>query len=63
VAKARGVVLGRQEGQRPSDKKAEQVMALHRWVRWPNALCRLSNSKTDLYRRGSEHPSCSPIHR
>ena len=29
AAKARGVVLGRQEGQRPSDKKAEKVLKLH----------------------------------
>jgi DNA invertase Pin-like site-specific DNA recombinase len=30
AAKARGVVLGRQIGQRPSDKKAKRVLALHR---------------------------------
>jgi DNA invertase Pin-like site-specific DNA recombinase len=30
AAKARGVVLGRQKGQRPSDKKAARVLALHR---------------------------------
>jgi DNA invertase Pin-like site-specific DNA recombinase len=30
AAKARGVVLGRQVGQRPSDKKAKRVLALHR---------------------------------
>jgi DNA invertase Pin-like site-specific DNA recombinase len=30
AAKARGVVLGRQVGQRPSDKKAKCVLALHR---------------------------------
>ena len=29
AAKARGVVLGRQEGQRPSDKKAKKVLKLH----------------------------------
>jgi putative DNA-invertase from lambdoid prophage Rac len=29
AAKARGVVLGRQEGQRPSDKKAKKVLQLH----------------------------------
>ena len=29
AAKARGVVLGRQEGQRPSDKKAKKVLELH----------------------------------
>jgi DNA invertase Pin-like site-specific DNA recombinase len=30
AAKARGVVLGRQVGQRPSDKKAKRVLAMHR---------------------------------
>ena len=30
AAKARGVVLGRKEGQRPSDKKANKVLDLHR---------------------------------
>jgi DNA invertase Pin-like site-specific DNA recombinase len=30
AAKARGVVLGRQEGQRPSDKKARRVLVMHR---------------------------------
>ena len=30
AAKARGVVLGRKEGQRPSDKKAKKVLDLHR---------------------------------
>jgi DNA invertase Pin-like site-specific DNA recombinase len=30
AAKARGVVLGRQEGQRPSDKKAQRVLVMHR---------------------------------
>jgi hypothetical protein len=30
AAKARGVVLGRQIGQRPSDKKAKRVLALRR---------------------------------
>jgi DNA invertase Pin-like site-specific DNA recombinase len=30
AAKARGVVLGRQKGFRPSDKKARRVLALHR---------------------------------
>ena len=30
AAKARGVVLGRQFGQRPSDKKAKNVLAMHR---------------------------------
>jgi len=30
AAKARGVALGRQEGQRPSDKKAKKVLALHK---------------------------------
>ena len=30
AAKARGVVLGRKEGQRPSDKKASKVLDLHR---------------------------------
>ena len=29
AAKARGVKLGRQEGQRPSDKKAKRVLGLH----------------------------------
>jgi DNA invertase Pin-like site-specific DNA recombinase len=29
AAKARGVVLGRQHGQRPSDKKAKRVLQLH----------------------------------
>src|SRR6185295_12905744 len=29
AAKARGIVLGRQEGQRPSDKKAKKVLKLH----------------------------------
>jgi putative DNA-invertase from lambdoid prophage Rac len=29
AAKARGVVLGRQEGQRPSEKKAKKVLQLH----------------------------------
>ena len=29
AAKARGVVLGRQEGFRPSDKKAKKVLRLH----------------------------------
>ena len=29
AAKARGVVLGRKEGQRPSDKKAKRVLSLH----------------------------------
>jgi putative DNA-invertase from lambdoid prophage Rac len=29
AAKARGVVLSRQEGQRPSDKKAKKVLKLH----------------------------------
>src|SRR5215467_4408421 len=29
-ARARGVVLGRQFGQRPSDKKAKKVLAMHR---------------------------------
>ncbi len=29
AAKARGVVLGRQTGQRPSDKKAKKVLQLH----------------------------------
>ena len=30
VAMARGVALGRQVGQRPSDKKAKRVLAMHR---------------------------------
>ena len=30
AAKARGVALGRQVGQRPSDKKAKKVLAMHR---------------------------------
>jgi Resolvase, N terminal domain len=30
AAKARGVVLGRQLGQRPTDKKAKRVLAMHR---------------------------------
>ena len=30
AAKARGVVLGRKEGQRPSDKKAKKALDLHR---------------------------------
>jgi putative DNA-invertase from lambdoid prophage Rac len=30
AAKARGVILGRQVGQRPSDKKAKKVLAMHR---------------------------------
>jgi DNA invertase Pin-like site-specific DNA recombinase len=30
AAKARGVALGRQVGQRPSDKKARRVLAMHR---------------------------------
>jgi DNA invertase Pin-like site-specific DNA recombinase len=30
AAKARGVTLGRQVGQRPSDKKARKVLAMHR---------------------------------
>jgi DNA invertase Pin-like site-specific DNA recombinase len=30
AARARGVVLGRQAGQRPSDKKAKHVVAMHR---------------------------------
>jgi putative DNA-invertase from lambdoid prophage Rac len=29
AAKARGIVLGRKEGQRPSDKKAKRVLSLH----------------------------------
>jgi putative DNA-invertase from lambdoid prophage Rac len=29
AAKARGVVLGRKEGQRPSDRKAKRVLSLH----------------------------------
>jgi DNA invertase Pin-like site-specific DNA recombinase len=29
AAKARGVRLGRQQGQRPSDKKAKKVLGLH----------------------------------
>jgi hypothetical protein len=29
-ARARGVKLGRQHGQRPSDKKAKRVLAMHR---------------------------------
>jgi DNA-binding NarL/FixJ family response regulator len=29
AAKAKGVVLGRQVGQRPSDKKAKKVLSLH----------------------------------
>ena len=30
AARARGVLLGRQVGQRPSDKKANSVLAMHR---------------------------------
>ena len=30
AARARGVKLGRQHGQRPSDKKAERVLAMHK---------------------------------
>ena len=30
AAKARSIVLGRQEGQRPSNKKAKKVLAMHR---------------------------------
>ena len=30
AARARGVALGRQVGQRPSDKKAKRVLAMHR---------------------------------
>jgi len=30
AAKAHGVALGRQVGQRPSDKKAKRVLAMHR---------------------------------
>jgi putative DNA-invertase from lambdoid prophage Rac len=30
AAKARGIVLGRKVGQRPSDKKAKKVLAMHR---------------------------------
>jgi DNA invertase Pin-like site-specific DNA recombinase len=29
AAKARGVVLGRKVGQRPSDKKAKRVLSMH----------------------------------
>ena len=35
AAKARGVVLGRQEGQRPSDKKAKKVLKLHEDAQLP----------------------------
>jgi DNA invertase Pin-like site-specific DNA recombinase len=30
AAKARGIVLGRHFGQRPSDRKAKKVLAMHR---------------------------------
>jgi putative DNA-invertase from lambdoid prophage Rac len=30
AARARGVKLGRQHGQRPSDKKAKRVLAMHK---------------------------------
>ena len=30
AARARGVALGRQVGQRPSDRKAKRVLAMHR---------------------------------
>src|SRR5215813_15489659 len=30
AARARGVLLGRQVGQRPSDKKSKRVLAMHR---------------------------------
>jgi DNA invertase Pin-like site-specific DNA recombinase len=30
MIRARGVVLGRQEGQRPSDKKAKRVLSMHK---------------------------------
>jgi hypothetical protein len=30
AAKARGTVLGREEGYRPSDKMAKKVLAMHR---------------------------------
>ena len=30
AARARGAVLGRQDGQRPSDKKAKKVLAQHK---------------------------------
>jgi len=30
AARARGVTLGRQDGQRPSDKNAKKVLAMHR---------------------------------
>ena len=30
AARARGVVLGRQDGQRPSDRKAKMVLAQHK---------------------------------
>jgi hypothetical protein len=32
AARARDVKLGRQYGQRPSDKKANRVLAMHRWA-------------------------------
>jgi DNA invertase Pin-like site-specific DNA recombinase len=55
AAKARGVVLGRRVGQRPSDKKAKRVLALHgeglSYRRIGRSLGLSKNTVMDIVRR------------
>ena len=59
AVKARGVVLGRQVGQRPSDKKARKVLAMHRdglSYRLIGRNVGLSkNTVMEIVRRGARH--------
>jgi Resolvase, N terminal domain len=60
AAKARGVALGRQVGQRPSDKKAKTVLKLHKDGHRPQR--RLEQEHRDGHRptAGAEHLTASP---
>jgi len=57
AAKARGVVLGRKESQRPSDKKAKRVLSLHEeGLSYRLIACNVGLSKNtvmDIVRRQS----------
>jgi len=57
AAKSRGVALGRQVGQRPSDKKAKKVLRLHGEGRSYRLIGRnlglSKNTVMDIVRRGS----------
>jgi putative DNA-invertase from lambdoid prophage Rac len=63
AARANGAVLGRQDGQRPSDKKAAKVRKLHADGLSYRLIARnvglSKNTVMDIVRRGQEMPTTS----